>query len=425
MSIYPTLCELSGLPKPAHIEGVSLTGLLKTPDKEWPHAAITTFKQNNHAVRTDRWRYIRYADGSEELYDHQNDPLEWTNLALRPDTVEQRRILAAFLPTTNVPDAEQKQKNSSEKTVPRRKTGTKKKGQPKLPENSTVSWSGSRNTAITTALRTSEQSADDTPPNVVWLIVEDMSADFSCYGQRDISTPNVDRLAAEGTRFSRAFVTAPICSICRSALITGRYQQRYHLEEALSGPRTRDADTGLPAAPTSLPRLVKNQGYATALIGKWHLGSDPTGFNHWEILPGQGIYYNPPMRTAAGKTQHRGYVTDVIADLSLEWLAKRDRTKPFLLMSQHKAPHREWAPPLRHLGWDGDRTHAEPPTLFDDYAGRSRAVSDHDMGIDRTLKRMAVLALASTSTFASVFIPGLLHRFLPCMQNARANSVPC
>ena len=125
MSIYPTLCELSGLPKPAHIEGVSLTGLLKTPDKEWPHAAITTFKQNNHAVRTDRWRYIRYADGSEELYDHQNDPLEWTNLALRPDTVEQRRILAAFLPTTNVPDAEQKQKNSSEKTVPRRKTGTK------------------------------------------------------------------------------------------------------------------------------------------------------------------------------------------------------------------------------------------------------------------------------------------------------------
>lgn len=264
MSIYPTLCELSGLPKPAHIEGVSLTGLLKTPDKEWPHAAITTFKQNNHAVRTDRWRYIRYADGSEELYDHQNDPLEWTNLALRPDTVEQRRILAAFLPTTNVPDAEQKQKNSSEKTVPRRKTGTKKKGQPKLPENSTVSWSGSRNTAITTALRTSEQSADDTPPNVVWLIVEDMSADFSCYGQRDISTPNVDRLAAEGTRFSRAFVTAPICSICRSALITGRYQTSIGAQNHRSNVPAHQIR--LPDGVQLIPQVMKQAGYHTSNV---------------------------------------------------------------------------------------------------------------------------------------------------------------
>ncbi|MFM7834555.1 MAG: sulfatase/phosphatase domain-containing protein, partial [Planctomycetaceae bacterium] len=90
MSVYPTLCELSGLPKPPHVEGNSLATLLQNPASEWQHAAVTTFGQNNHAVRTDRWRYIRYADGSEELYDHQTDPLEWTNLAVQPDTAEQR-----------------------------------------------------------------------------------------------------------------------------------------------------------------------------------------------------------------------------------------------------------------------------------------------------------------------------------------------
>jgi len=114
------------------------------------------------------------------------------------------------------------------------------------------------------------------------------------------------------------------------------------------------------------------------------LVSDPTGFDHWHILPGQGLYYNPSMIRNGEKIEHSGYATDIITDLSIDWLKKRDENKPFLLMSQHKAPHREWAPALRHLGWNGDRKFEEPETLFDDYPGRSKAVSDHDMGIDRT-----------------------------------------
>ena len=93
-------------------------------------------------------------------------------------------------------------------------------------------------------------------------------------------------------------------------------------------------------------------------FGKWHLVTDPTGFDEWQILPGQGVYYNPPMLAAGGKVQHQGYVTDIITELSLEWLKKRDRSKPFLLMCQHKAPHRQWEPALRHLGHDNDRLYS-------------------------------------------------------------------
>ena len=113
--------------------------------------------------------------------------------------------------------------------------------------------------------------------------------------------------------------------------------------------------------------------------------TDPTGFDAWQILPGQGVYYNPTMLTASGKIKHQGYVTDIITELSLDWLKKRDRSKPFLLMCQHKAPHRGWEPALRHLGHDNDRQYPEPSTLFDDYSGRGKAEHSQDMTIAKTL----------------------------------------
>jgi arylsulfatase A-like enzyme len=136
---------------------------------------------------------------------------------------------------------------------------------------------------------------------------------------------------------------------------------------------------------TTFPKLLKKAGYQTAVIGKWHLLSTPTGFDYWHILPGQGIYYNPPMNEMGKRVQHQGYVTDLITDFSLDWLKQRDKEKPFLLMCQHKAPHREWCPPIRHLNHDKDRKYPEPETLFDDYSGRSAVEKHQDMTIARTM----------------------------------------
>ncbi len=101
----------------------------------------------------------------------------------------------------------------------------------------------------------------------------------------------------------------------------------------------------------TFPKMLRDAGYTTAVIGKWHLVSDPTGFDHWEVLPGQGIYYNPPMIRNGEKVTHHGYVTDIISDLSLEWLENRDKSKPFLLMSQHRRHIENGRRQLRHLGW--------------------------------------------------------------------------
>ena len=150
------------------------------------------------------------------------------------------------------------------------------------------------------------------------------------------------------------------------------------------------AFTTIPTAASTVrrrpfPSCSSAAGYQTAVFGKWHLVTDPTGFDEWHILPGQGVYYNPPMIHNGQRVEHQGYTTDIITELSLDWLKKRDKSKPFLLMCQHKAPHREWLPAIRHLGHDHDRRYPEPPTLFDDYSGRGKAEHDQDMTIAKTM----------------------------------------
>jgi arylsulfatase A-like enzyme len=241
-----------------------------------------------------------------------------------------------------------------------------------------------RLTALTllAGLGTAGPAAADAPKrsNIVFIFSDDHAYQaIGAYGdpRRLLDTPNLDRIARGGTRFDRCLVPNSICGPSRATVLTGKYS---HANRFYNNTNSR-----FDGSQVTFPKLLQKAGYQTAIVGKWHLVSDPTGFDYWHILPGQGRYYNPPMIDTGRRVQHDGYVTDVITDLSLDWLNKRDKTKPFLLMCQHKAPHREWSPALRHLGHDHDRDYPEPATLFDDYAGRGKAEHQQDMMIAKTM----------------------------------------
>jgi arylsulfatase A-like enzyme len=220
-------------------------------------------------------------------------------------------------------------------------------------------------------------------PNIILIFSDDHAYQaISAYGdpRKLIDTPNIDRLAREGVRFDRCLVPNSICGPSRASVLTGKYSH--------SNGFYNNTNSRFDGSQVTFPKLLRASGYQTAIVGKWHLVSDPTGFDYWHILPGQGVYYNPPMIENGKRVKHQGYVTDLISDFSIEWLKKRDKKKPFLLMTQHKAPHREWSPALRHLGHDKDRKYREPSTLFDDYADRPRAVKDQDMTLAKTFTRL-------------------------------------
>ncbi len=217
-------------------------------------------------------------------------------------------------------------------------------------------------------------------PNIVLIFSDDHAFQaFSAYNHplKLIETPNLDRIARQGVRFDRCVVPNSICGPSRATVLTGKYS---HVNGFYNNTNSR-----FDGSQTTFPKLLQSAGYQTAIFGKWHLVSDPTGFDAWQILPGQGVYYNPPMIQNGKLVQNQGYVTDIITDLSLDWLKNRDKSRPFMLMCQHKAPHREWEPALRHLGHDGDRKYPEPDTLFDDYAGRGKAEHTQDMTIAETM----------------------------------------
>ncbi len=234
--------------------------------------------------------------------------------------------------------------------------------------------------ALTAALGAPRAHAADLSarPNILLVFTDDHAQQaISAYGSRINQTPNIDRIAREGLLLERNSCGNSICAPSRATLLTGKHSHA-------NGQRTNlDVFDG---NQTTFPQLMRNAGYDTALIGKWHLNSDPTGFNHWEILPGQGFYYNPDFISPAGTRKIEGYVTDIITDLSLEWLDKqRDPAQPFLLMCQHKAPHRIWAPGPRHLTHYDDVDIPEPPTLFDNYAGRAPVLAQNEAMIARHL----------------------------------------
>ena len=217
-------------------------------------------------------------------------------------------------------------------------------------------------------------------PNIVFIFSDDHAYQaISAYGHpaRLLETPNIDRLAKGGMRFDRCVVPNSICGPSRATVLTGKYS---HMNGFYNNTNSR-----FDGSQATFAKLLQGGGYQTAIVGKWHLVSDPTGFDYWHILPGQGVYYNPPMIENGRDVQHQGYTSDIITDISIDWLKGRDKSRPFLLMYQHKAPHREWEPALRHLGHDGDRKYPEPETLFDTYAGRGLAEHEQDMTIAETM----------------------------------------
>lgn len=218
----------------------------------------------------------------------------------------------------------------------------------------------------------------ETRPNIVFIFSDDHAWQaVSAYGTGLNQTPNIDRLADEGMRFDRCLVPNSICGPSRATVMTGTYN---HINGFVDNSGCR-----FDGSQTTFPKLLQAANYQTAMIGKWHLGSDPTGFDHWQVLPGQGQYYNPRMVKDGEKIREQGYVTNIITDLSLDWLKQRDPSRPFLLMCQHKAPHRNWSPDTAKLDPSGNHQYPEPETLFDDYSGRGKGVSEQDMSIAKTM----------------------------------------
>ncbi|QDT39177.1 sulfatase family protein [Stratiformator vulcanicus] len=217
-------------------------------------------------------------------------------------------------------------------------------------------------------------------PNVLFIFTDDHAAHaLSCYGSKINETPNLDRIANEGMRFDNCFCTNSICGPSRAVILTGKHS---HLNGFMTNGQRFDGSQ------QTFPKLLGASGYQTAMIGKWHLKSNPTGFDHYEVLIGQGPYYNPPMLRNGEKVKHTGYTTDVITDITLDWLKNgRDPSKPFMLMSQHKAPHRNWQPGPKYLTKYDDVDIPEPHDLFDDYEGMGTAARTQDMSIERTLNK--------------------------------------
>ncbi len=203
-------------------------------------------------------------------------------------------------------------------------------------------------------------------PNILFIMSDDHALRaISAYGNSLIGTPNIDRIAKEGILFRNAFVTNSLCAPSRAVLLTGKFSH-------LNG--LRDNGDTFNGHQQTLPKLLRQAGYETAVIGKWHLKSDPVGFDTWKVLIGQGEYYSPRFKSANGVTQYDGdYVTDKITDLAIDTLEGRDKSKPFMMLYHHKAPHRNWMPPVEGLDLDAVAK-VEPPETFDDtFEGRPAA----------------------------------------------------
>ncbi len=206
-------------------------------------------------------------------------------------------------------------------------------------------------------------------PNIVFVMTDDHAAHaISAYGSRVNRTPNIDRLAKEGMLFRSTFVTNSICTPSRATILTGLYSHKNGV------PVFNRFDGKQP----NVAKLLQAAGYHTGMIGKWHLGSDPAGFDHWEILPGQGSYMDPVLYTATGEKKYEGrYATDLVTDLAIDFIEKRPKDRPFFLMCHHKAPHRNWVPDERHRKMFEGRTIPEPATFRDDYATRADALREN------------------------------------------------
>ena len=221
-------------------------------------------------------------------------------------------------------------------------------------------------------------------PNIVFLFSDDHAAHALSayrrhlpYGAKLPETPNLDRLAASGMLFTNAFVTNAICAPSRATILTGQYG---HLNGVMTNAES------LHTTATTFPMLLRDAGYETALFGKWHLKAEPRGFDRYEIMTGQGTYYNPILHTGTDTVRHTGYTNDVISDRAIDWMrARRSSDKPLLMMVHFNAAHRYWDPGPEQLGLFADTVLAEPATFRDDGSGRAFRTRDAEMTIAHDL----------------------------------------
>ena len=232
--------------------------------------------------------------------------------------------------------------------------------------------------AACAVLQPPEALGEAARPNILFIMSDDHAAQaISAYGSKVNQTPNMDRLGAQGVRLTRCFAVNSICTPSRATILTGQYSHKNGV------PVFNNLD---PAKVTVAQRL-RDAGYFTAMIGKWHLGSDPQGFDEWNILPGQGRYVDPVLYDRDGYRTYKGYVTDVLTDLTIDLLKRRPKEKPFFIMCHQKAPHREWTPDEKHRLQFAGRRIPEPATLRDDYAGRAGALREQKQSVFNDLTR--------------------------------------
>ena len=224
-------------------------------------------------------------------------------------------------------------------------------------------------------------------PNIILIVTDDHGYQaMSCYGSKLIQTPNIDRIANEGMRFDNCYVSNSISGPSRACILTGKMS---HINGFTDNSKTFDGDQ------MTFPKLLHESGYQTAMIGKWHLTSNPQGFDFWSILIGQGEYYSPDFIENGKEIREKGYVTDIITDKAISFLKNRDPKKPFAMIYNHKAPHMNWIPAPRHMGIFNNTIFPEPENLFDDHSGMGRAAKEQLMNISTNMWEDEVLKIAN------------------------------
>ena len=248
-------------------------------------------------------------------------------------------------------------------------------------------------------------------PNIIYIMSDDHAYQaISAYGYGLNNTPHIDKLAEKGMLFNRAFVTNSICGPSRAVMLTGKYS---HINGFTDNHSTFDNKQ------QTVATVLHDAGYQTAVIGKWHLISDPVGFDYWNIVPGQGEYYNPDFIENGVRKKVTGYITNLTTDFAINWLDKRDKDKPFFMIYQQKAPHRNWMPEEKYYHLFDSTQFPVPANYFDDYKTRTRAAHKQEMEIATHMKDEYDLKLAfdlpkekqvGLAPPGKIFITGLLRK---------------
>ena len=215
-----------------------------------------------------------------------------------------------------------------------------------------------------------QQEQNTKPYNIVYIMTDDHTAHMmSCYDRRYVHTPNLDRIASDGVQFTNSFVANSLSGPSRACMLTGKH--------SCSNKFYDNSTCVFDGTQQTFPKILRENGYQTALIGKWHLESLPTGFDHWEVVPGQGNYYNPDFINMDNDTiRKKGYITNLITDMSIDWMEnQRDKDKPFCLLIHHKAIHRNWLPEIKNLPLYEDKVFPLPDNFYDEYEGRAAAAA--------------------------------------------------